>query len=363
MSGNSIGRLFKVTTAGESHGAGLSVIIEGCPPHFELSENDIQAELDRRRPGQSQLTTDRRECDRVEILSGVFQGKTLGTPIACLFRNEDARSQDYESLKSIYRPSHADFTYQKKYGIRDHRGGGRSSARETIARVAAGAIAKKYLREKVGIDILSFVEQIGSCSTDILHHEVNFKNIESSLVRCPDKIASQNMIALIETQKKLGNSLGGMIKTLVRGVPAGLGEPVFDKLSADFAKAMMSINAVKGFEIGSGFSAVNKLGSENNDEFEMQEQNIRCKTNHAGGILGGISTGEEIYFRTAFKPVASIAQKQKTVNTQLESVEWTISGRHDVCVLPRAVPIVDAMTAIVLMDHYLRQRVNQVTAD
>lgn len=359
MAGNSIGKIFKITTAGESHGPGLAVIIDGCPANFDISEEEIQKELLRRRPGQNELTSQRQEPDRVHIFSGILNGKTLGTPITLLFYNEDARSQDYDHLKNVYRPSHADFTYEKKYGVRDHRGGGRASARETIARVAAGAVAKKYLFEKVGIRILSYVEQIGSCIAQIPHDDVDEYKIEMSLVRCPDLNTSKKMIELIQLQHQAGNSLGGIIKTIVRDVPIGLGEPVFNKLSADLAKAMMSINAAKGFEIGSGFSCAHALGSEHNDEFILQNNKISAATNHAGGILGGISTGEDIYFRTAFKPIASISKKQNTVNSNLESVELEIKGRHDTCVLPRAVPIVDAMTAITLMDHYLRQKVNE----
>lgn len=357
MTGNSFGQSFKITTCGESHGGALAVIIDGCPPGLAIQEADIQKELDRRKPGQSDITTPRKESDVIHILSGVFNGKTTGTPILLLAHNSDMRPEDYSELKNIYRPSHADFTYQMKYGLRDFRGSGRASARETLARVAAGAIAKKYLKEKLNIEILSYVEQVGAirmpaCQLD----QIKCQNIESNSVRCPDLKIAKEMIALIESVRDKGDSIGGVIKCVIRGVPYGLGEPVFDKLPADLAKAMLSINAVKGFEIGSGFKGVELLGSQHNDPFETTQSGIKIKTNHAGGTLGGISTGEDIYFRVAFKPVATISQLQHTVNMQEEPVSIQAKGRHDPCVLPRAVPIVDAMSALVIMDHYLRHR-------
>ena len=354
MSGNSLGTLFKITTCGESHGGALGVIIDGCPPHLELCEKDIQKELDRRKPGQSSITTPRKEEDVIQILSGVFEGKTTGTPILLLAHNKEPKPEDYVAFKDLYRPSHADFTYAMKYGRRDYQGSGRASARETLARVAAGAIAKKYLKEHLNIAIISYVEQIGLVSTTIDHTQVTAEAIENNIVRCPDSDAALRMIHAIENAKTHNNSLGGIIKGVIRGVPAGLGEPVFDKLSADLGKAMLSINAAKGFEIGSGFAGTQMMGSEHNDPFILTDGRITTKTNHAGGVLGGISTGEDIYFRVAFKPVATIAQEQHTVNQQGESVTFTAHGRHDPSVLPRAVPIVDAMSALVIMDHYLR---------
>ncbi|MFA6474673.1 MAG: chorismate synthase [Patescibacteria group bacterium] len=330
MPGNSFGQLFKITTAGESHGGAISVIIDGCPPQLKLSEADIQIELDRRRPGQSNITTARNESDTIHILSGVTDDQTTGTPILLLAYNEDHKSEDYNHLKQAVRPGHADLTYQQKYGLREWRGGGRASARETLARVAAGAIAKKYLREKLGVEILSYVEQVGDIKTNIDFNKVSLTEIESNIVRCPDQVTAKKMIQLIETVKAEGDSLGGVIRGVIKNVPAGLGEPVFDKLPADLGKAMLSINAVKGFEIGSGFAGVTLRGSEYNDKSNKQ----------AGGTLGGISNGDDINFRVAFKPVATIGK----------------IGRHDPCVLPRAVPIVDAMAALVIMDHYLRHK-------
>lgn len=356
MSGNSFGQLFKITTCGESHGGAIAVIVDGCPPNFELNENDIQSELDRRKPGQSAITTPRKESDRIHILSGVFEGKTTGTPILLLAYNDDIQPQDYEHLKSVYRPSHADFSYLKKYGRRDFRGSGRASARETLARVAAGAIAKKYLQQHFNVEILSFVEQVGAIRTNIDHKQVTRAAIEANLIRCPDEEIAKDMITFIEQIQKEKNSVGGIIKGVIRNVPAGLGEPVFDKLSADLAKAMLSINAVKGFDIGSGFEGVVMKGSEHNDAFILKDDIATTKTNHAGGILGGISTGETIYFRVAFKAVATIGLTQETLNLAHESVSLQATGRHDPCVLPRAVPIVDAMSALVIMDHVLRHK-------
>lgn len=354
MSGNSFGQLFKITTCGESHGGALGVIVDGCPAGLAITEADIQAELDRRKPGQSHITTPRKEEDQIHILSGVFEGKTTGTPILLLAYNADAKSEDYEHMKHVYRPSHADFTYQQKYGLRDFRGSGRASARETLARVAAGAIAKKYLKEQLNIDIFSYVEQVGHIKAEINHEQVNPHDIEKNIIRCPDEKLAKQMIELVESVKAQGDSIGGVIKGVIRHSPVGLGEPVFDKLSADLGKAMLSINAVKGFDIGSGFDGVTMLGSQHNDAFTIIDEKLQLKTNHAGGTLGGISTGATIYFRVAFKPVATISKAQQTVNLQHEVVELRATGRHDPCVLPRAVPIVDAMAALVLMDHFLR---------
>lgn len=356
MAGNSFGQLFKITTCGESHGGALGVIVDGCPPGLEISEAEIQAELDRRRPGQSSITTPRKEEDTIHILSGVFEGRTTGTPILLLAYNKDAKSEDYDALKDIYRPSHADFTYMMKYGRRDFRGSGRASARETLARVAAGAIAKKYLKEHLNVEILSYVEQVGPIRCDIDQAEVHMEAIEKNIIRCPDQAVANQMIALIESIKNDNDSIGGIIKGIIRNVPSGLGEPVFDKLPADLAKAMMSINAVKGFEIGSGFAGVTMRGSEHNDPFIIEDGKVKMKTNHAGGTLGGISTGEDIYFRLALKSVSTIGKEQQTVNVMNEPVSLKATGRHDPCVLPRAVPIVDAMAALVVMDHFLRDR-------
>jgi chorismate synthase len=356
MAGNTFGQIFRVTTFGESHGEAVGAIVDGCPPGLKLSEKDIQPDLDRRKPGQSKITTQRNEADTIHILSGVFEGKTTGTPILLITYNKDAKSSDYKHLKDLYRPSHADYTYELKYGLRDWRGSGRASARETLARVAAGAIAKKYLFEKFGTQFISYVEQVGNISTQIDMHKVTPKAIDKSLVRCPDEATSNKMIKLIEQVKKEGDSVGGIIKGLIKSPPKGLGEPVFDKLPADLGKAMLSINAVKGFDFGSGFGGVTMRGSEHNDAFHVNKSKISSATNHAGGTLGGISTGEDIYFRVAFKPVATISKQQKTVSRSGKAVMLSAQGRHDPCVLPRAVPIVDAMGAIVLMDHYLRHK-------
>jgi len=354
--GNTFGQLFKVTTFGESHGGCVGCVIDGCPPGIEISEAEIQKEMDRRKPGQSAITSPRKEEDEIKILSGYFEGKTTGTPILMLAYNKDMRPEDYDHLKNVYRPSHADFTYEQKYGYRDFRGSGRASARETLARVAAGAIAKKYLNQRLGIKILSFVSQVGDIKTDIDFNSVTEEQIESNIVRCPDSQTAEKMIALIEKMRDSGDSIGGVITCVIRNVPAGLGEPVFDKLNADLGKAMLSINAVKGFEIGSGFAGVTKPGSEHNDEFIISDGKIRTRTNNSGGILGGISNGETIYFRVAFKSVSTIMKKQNTVNRSLEEVELEASGRHDPCVLPRAVPIVDAMSALTIIDHHLRHK-------
>lgn len=357
MPGNSFGQLFKITTCGESHGGAVGVIIDGCPAGLLISETDIQHELDRRKPGQSAITTPRQETDKIHILSGVFEGKTTGTPILLLAYNADMRPEDYEHLKTLYRPSHADYTYHMKYSLRDFRGSGRASARETLARVAAGAIAKKYLKQKLSIEILSYVEQVGPIRTDIDYKTVTSQQIESNIMRCPDNAVANNMIQLVESIRDAGDSIGGIIRGVIRHVPPGLGEPVFDKLSADLAKAMLSINAVKGFDIGSGFSCVTMKGSEHNDPFVIENGKLQMKSNHAGGTLGGISSGEDIYFRVAFKPVSTIRLEQETVTLNHEATSLSASGRHDPCVLPRAVPIVEAMAALVIMDHYLRYQV------
>jgi chorismate synthase len=355
--GNSFGQLFRVTTFGESHGGGIGVVVDGCPPRIDLSKDDIQRELDRRRPGQSKITTQRKEPDRCEILSGVFEGKTLGTPIAILVRNEDARPEAYEAMRETFRPSHADFTYQAKFGIRNWQGGGRASARETIGRVAAAAIARKVLTTLFPkIEIVAFVTQIHEIVTKIERSKVRTVDVDASIVRCPNKAAAKKMIDLIEKKRAQGDSLGGVIECVARNVPAGLGEPVFDKLEADLAKAMLSLPATKGFEIGSGFSATRMCGSEHNDAFEKRGRRIRTLTNFSGGIQGGISNGEDIYFRVAFKPTATIAREQASVTSSGKKTKLAARGRHDPCVLPRAVPMVEAMTVLVLCDHALRQK-------
>lgn len=355
--GNTFGQLFRITTFGESHGGGIGVVIDGCPPKIDISEAEIQRGLDRRRPGQSRITTQRKEEDRCEILSGIFEGKTLGTPIAMLVRNKDARPEDYPAIAKTFRPSHADFTYEAKYGIRNWQGGGRASARETIGRVAAGAIARRVLRTIFPkIDIVAYVAQIHEIAAKIDMGKVEISDVDTNIIRCPDKAAAKKMISLIEKTRADGDSLGGMIECVIRNAPAGLGEPVFDKLEADLAKAMLSLPATKGFEIGSGFSAIRMRGSEHNDPFEMREGKVRTATNFSGGIQGGISNGEEIYFRVAFKPTATIAREQRTVTISREQTKLAARGRHDPCVLPRAVPMVEAMAALVLCDHALRQR-------
>ena len=348
MSGSTFGKLFQLTTFGESHGAALGGIIQGCPPNFTLDFEQIQAVLNRRRPGQSALVSPRNERDEVEFLSGIYQGKTTGTPIGFILRNHDQRPEDYEQLNTAYRPSHADFTYDQKYGHRDPRGGGRSSARETVCRVVAGAIAEQLLAH-VGITFSTYVDQIGSCrfnSTDFF----STAHIDQSLVRCPDQTASNEMIALIEETKVEGDTLGGAIRGIIQGVPAGLGEPVFDKLHAELGKAMLSINAVKGVEFGSGFEAISMKGSAHNDAFT---EGFNTATNYSGGIQGGLSNGMPIAYRVAFKPVATIMQDQTTMNAAGEQITLAPRGRHDVCVVPRAVPIVNAMAALVILDAYL----------
>lgn len=351
MAGNSFGTLFKLTTFGESHGPAIGGIIDGCPAGLLIDTDFVQSELDRRKPGQSKIVTQRKESDTVEFLSGIFEGKTTGAPIGFIIRNENQRSTDYEHIKDVYRPSHADYTYTEKYGHRDYRGGGRSSARETAARVVAGAIAKLILKQHA-ITVTAYSSQVGAIKLEKPYQQLDLSLTENNIVRCPDEATAQLMIAKIEEVRKAGDTIGGVITCVVRGVPVGLGEPVFDKLHADLGKAMLSINAVKGFEYGSGFSGVEMTGSAHNDLFTAKG----IASNNSGGIQGGISNGEVIYFRTAFKPVATIMQKQLTVNAQGQEVEMQGKGRHDPCVLPRAVPIVEAMAALVLVDHLLRNR-------
>jgi chorismate synthase len=355
--GNTFGRLFRVTTFGESHGGGIGVVIDGCPPRIDVSEAEIQRELDRRRPGQSKLTTQREEEDRCKILSGVFEGKTLGTPLTIMVRNKDARPEDYSEIAGKFRPSHADYTYKAKYGIRNWQGGGRASARETIGRVAAGAIAKKILSGLYAdFEIVAYVAQVHDIIASVDRAAVKVKDVEKNIVRCPDAAAAKKMISLIEQVRDEGDSVGGVIECVARGIAPGIGEPVFDKLEADLAKAMLSIPATKGFEIGSGFAATRMRGSQHNDPFEMRGGKIRTMTNNSGGVQGGISNGEDIYFCVGFKPPATIALQQKTVTNSKQQSELAARGRHDPCVLPRAVPIVEAMAALVLCDHALRQQ-------
>ena len=355
MAGNSFGQIFKISTFGESHGKAIGVILDGCPSGLGIDESFIQNELDRRRPGQSNIVTQRKESDTVQILSGVFEGKSTGTPIAMVIFNTDARSKDYSHIADKFRPSHADFTYHEKYGRRDYRGGGRSSARETAARVAAGAVAKLLLSQQ-GVSVTAYVSQVGEMATPIPYQDLDFSKIESTPVRCPDPELAEKMIDYIKQVRKEGDTIGGVVNCVVEGCPVGLGEPAFDKLHADLAKAMLSINACKGFEYGSGFEGVKMKGSEHNDQFVKKEDKVITTTNHSGGIQGGISNGMDIYFRVAFKPVATIVQAQDSVNEAGEKVTVEGKGRHDPCVVPRAVPIVEAMTALVLADHLLRQR-------
>ncbi|HKR03506.1 MAG TPA: chorismate synthase [Bacteroidia bacterium] len=359
MPGNTFGQRFRITTFGESHGEMIGVIIDGCPAGLEIDFDFVQKELDRRKPGQSSITTQRKESDTAKFVSGIFNGKTTGAPIAAIIPNEDAREKDYEHLKNTFRPSHADYVYEMKYGIRDYRGGGRSSARETAARVVAGAIAKVLLK-KYGITITAYVSKAGEIVLQKNYTELNLEDAEKNIVRCPDETTAQKMIELIEKTRIEGDSIGGIISCVIKNSPAGLGEPVFDKLHADLGKAMLSINAVQGFEYGSGFDGAEKKGSLNNDEFLNKDGKIITKTNFSGGIQGGISNGMDIYFNVAFKPVATIIKAQKSVNKQGEEITLEAKGRHDPCVLPRAVPIVEAMAAIVLADHLLRNRNSKV---
>jgi chorismate synthase len=360
MSSNTFGTLFKLSSFGESHGKAIGGIIEGCPAGLKIDLDFIQSELDRRKPGQSMLTTARKESDKVELLSGVFNGLSTGYPIGFILKNEDQQSKDYTALQDVYRPSHADYSTEKKFGIRDHQGGGRSSARETACRVVAGAIAKLFLK-KFNIEIRAYVKQVGTITLNKYPEQLDFTLIDSNPVRCPDAKTATKMSEAIDAAKKQGDSLGGVIQCLALNVPPGLGEPVFDKLHAVLGHAMLSINAVKGFEIGSGFDSVSKKGSELNDEFIPGNANtIKTKTNHSGGIQGGISNGMPIWFNVGFKPVSSISKTQKTVNKKGQSVSLEIEGRHDPCVLPRAVPIVESMTALVLADFLLLSRSNKV---
>lgn len=352
--GNVFGKLFRVATWGESHGGGVGAVIDGCPPGLPLCEADLQVELDRRRPGQSKITTPRKEADRVTIYSGVYEGRTLGTPIGVQVLNEDARPGAYEEMKAKYRPSHADFTYQEKFGRRMAEGGGRSSARETIGRVAAGAIAKKVLRLGGGVTVVAYVERIQNIEMNALEGAPSAEAVEASIVRCPDAAVAERMIARIEAVRREGDSIGGVVRCHVTGLPVGLGSPVFDRLEADLAKGMLSLPATKGFEVGSGFAGTRLLGSEHNDSFEMRGGRVRTVTNRSGGVQGGISNGEELDFRVAFKPTATILQKQTTVSVEGEETELMGRGRHDPCVLPRAVPIVEAMAALIVVDHWMR---------
>ncbi len=354
--GNSFGQLFRITTWGESHGGGVGVVVDGCPPRVALTEADIQPDLDRRRPGQSKIVTPRKESDTVKILSGTFEGKTLGTPISMWVKNEDQRSEAYNEMAVKFRPSHADYTYQAKYGVRAWPGGGRTSARETIGRVAAGAVAKKILREQFGVEVLAYVKQVKNLVGEIDPEKVKLRDIESNIVRCPDAAMAEKMIRLIERTRNVGDTVGGIVEGVARGVPAGWGEPVFDRLEADLAKGMLSLPATKAFEIGSGFGGVLLTGREHNDPFRMKGGKVRTTSNRSGGIQGGISNGETIFFRVAFKPVATVMHEQDTVSVDLKNTTLKGRGRHDPCVLPRAVPMVEAMTALVLIDHALRHK-------
>jgi chorismate synthase len=355
--GSTFGHLFRATTFGESHGGGVGVVVDGCPPRLPLSVEEVQHDLDRRRPGQSKITTPRDEPDRAEILSGVFEGHTLGSPIAIMVRNTDARPAAYADFKDVYRPSHADYTYEAKYGIRNWQGGGRASARETIGRVAAGAIARKLLADSAQIDVLAYVQRVHTIEATIDPSRVMLADIEANIVRCPDAAAAEIMIARIDEARRAGDSLGGVVECVCRNVPPGLGEPVFDKLEADLARGLMSLPASKGFEIGSGFAGTRLTGIQHNDPFTTDTTGrVRTASNRSGGVQGGISNGEDIVFRVAFKPTATISQAQQTVDRSGQAVTLEAHGRHDPCVLPRAVPMVEAMACLVLADHLLRQR-------
>jgi len=354
---SSFGQLFRISTWGESHGGGVGVVVDGCPPRLKLSAADIQPDLDRRRPGQSKIVTPRKESDTIQIMSGISaDGLTLGTPICLWVKNEDQRSEAYNEMKDKFRPSHADYTYFAKYGVRAWQGGGRASARETIGRVAAGAIAKKVLREKFGVEVLAYVKQVQKIIGKVNPDTVKFKDVEANIVRCPDATAAAKMIRLIEKTRNAGDTVGGIVEGIARGVPAGWGEPVFDKLEADLAKAMLSLPACKAFESGLGFGCILLTGREHNDLIRAKNGRVYTTTNRSGGIQGGISNGETIFFRTAFKPVATVMHEQDTVNELLQNTTLKGRGRHDACVLPRAVPMVEAMTALVLVDHALRQK-------
>ena len=353
---NTFGKMFSITTWGESHGDAVGVVVDGCPPLIEIDIADIQKELARRRPGQSRITTQRRESDEAQILSGVFEGKSLGTPIMIGVWNSDQRSKDYEHMRTKFRPSHADYTYQAKYGVRNWKGGGRASARETIGRVAAGAIAKKILAQEFGVEIVGYVKQVSDMVADVDPETVSMADVESTIVRCPDPDIAERMIERIEEARKAGDTLGGVVEAVARNVPPGLGEPVFDKLEAELGRGVLSLPACKGFEVGSGFGGITMTGSTHNDPFYNEAGRIRTRTNNSGGIQGGISNGESIVIRAAFKPVATIMMPQETVDEDGNPTELSGRGRHDPCVLPRAVPMVEAMMALVLVDHALRQR-------
>jgi chorismate synthase len=352
---STFGELFRIATWGESHGPGVGVVVDGCPSRLAISRDEIQAELDRRRPGQSKITSHRNESDQVEILSGVEDGLTLGTPIAMLVRNADARSGDYDEMRTKFRPSHADYTYQAKYGIRAVAGGGRASARETIGRVAAGAIAQKLLAQAADVHIVAYVKQVGDIEASIDASKVTRAMVESTIVRCPDDKIAPVMIEAIDAARKAGDSMGGVIEAVARNVPPGLGEPVFDRLEADLGKAILSLPACKGFESGSGFAGTRLRGSQHNDAFFREQGRVRTRTNRSGGIQGGISNGEDIVIRAAFKPTATVLMPQETIDIDGNATTLQARGRHDPCVLPRAVPMVEAMMALVLADHYLRQ--------
>ncbi len=353
---NSFGNLFRITTWGESHGGGVGVVVDGCPPQLELTEADIQPDLDRRRPGQSKIVSPRKESDTIQILSGTFEGKTLGTPISMMVRNEDARPEAYSEMARKFRPSHADYTYQMKFGFRNWQGGGRSSARETIGRVAAGAIAKKLLRQNYGVEVLAYVKQVQRIVADVDPETVRLEAVESNIVRCPDPSAAGKMVRLIEKVRKAGDTVGGIVEGVARGVPPGWGEPVFDRLEANLAKGMLSLPASKGFDIGSGFGGILLTGTQHNDPFRAKAGKVRTTSNRSGGVQGGISNGATIFFRVAFKPVATVMHEQDTVDVEFQNTTLIGRGRHDPCVLPRAVPMVEAMTALVLIDHALRQK-------
>ena len=355
---NSYGTLFRITTFGESHGPAIGVVIDGCPAGLAIDEGFIQSELDRRRPGQSRITTQRKESDAFKILSGVFEGKSTGTPIAIVIENEDQRSKDYGHLAGTFRPSHADYTYEAKYGARDYRGGGRSSARETAARVAAGAIAKLLLKQ-AGVGITGYVSEVGEIKAPHFS-TLDLANTESNIVRCPDPPTAEKMIALIDQVRKERDTIGGVVTCVIRNAPVGLGEPVFDKLHAELGKAMLGINAVKGFEYGSGFGGTKMRGSQHNDAFYTEGGKVRTRTNHSGGVQGGISNGEDIYFNVAFKPVATIMKDQQSIDKDGNEAMVTGKGRHDPCVVPRAVPIVEAMAALVMADFLLRGKTSKV---
>jgi chorismate synthase len=353
--GNTFGHLFRVTTWGESHGPAIGAVVDGCPPLLPLTEADIQPDLDRRAPGQSTLVTQRKESDTVRILSGVFEGRTLGTPLALMISNEDMRPGDYREIQEKYRPSHADYTYDAKYGIRDWRGGGRTSARETAARVATGAIARKLLAVRGGVEIVAWVSKVGRLVAECDAETVTRTAVDRTPIRCPDPVVAERMVAAVEAARKDGDSLGGVVTCALRNCPPGWGEPVFDRLEADLAKGMLSLPASKGFEIGSGFAGTDLTGRAHNDEFYMEGTRVRTRTNRSGGVQGGITNGETVYFRVAFKPTATVMREQATVSVHHEDTTLTGRGRHDPCVLPRAVPMVEAMAALVLADHALRQ--------